>query len=193
MIYWIPQSRNYFEKAQKIVHSGKIIEYPNVERAANYYFLIRNSFNRNPYSNFSKKCGNWRYELIEEIKHSRNKLDKVLIENLDFKELIKKYEPKSNDMWYLDPPYVVASERKSYYMHTFKTEDHKDIKNICDIINNVNGKFMISYDDREEIRSMFKDYNVKEIYTVYAGSTDKKQRTELVITNYDIQEQGLIF
>jgi|TARA_Y100000310_G_C20517732_1_gene732055 DNA adenine methylase len=194
LVYWIPKSKDYYDKAKEVVHSGKIIEYPNVERAAAYYFVIKNSFNRNPNNSFSKKATvNWKHELVEELKYSREIMDNVLIENRDFRDLVKHYPPKDTDMWYLDPPYVVASERKSYYMHTFGIEEHKDVKDICDTINNADGKFMVSYDDRADIRDMFKDYNVKEIYTVYAGSADKKQRTELVITNYETQEQGILF
>jgi DNA adenine methylase len=109
----------------------------------------------------------------------------VIVENLDFRELAKRYEPQEGDCWYLDPPYVVAGERGDYYFHDFTQEDHDGLKEVCDQIDKNKGYFMVSYDDRNVIRELFKNYYVNEIKTVYAGSSDKTEKIELVITNYE--------
>jgi len=44
---------------------------------------------------------------------------------------------------------------------------------------------MVSYDNRQVIKDLFKEYHVNEIKTVYSGASDKKERVELVITNYE--------
>ena len=51
---------------------GKVIDIPDPKRASHYYFLIRNSFNKNPYGVFSKTPkSEWRHKLLEELKYSR--------------------------------------------------------------------------------------------------------------------------
>lgn len=185
-IYWIPKSKYLFNEYKKAIHETKTIKVPDSKRAAMYYYVIRNAFNKNPFNVLSTGGGiNWKQSLIEELKYSRTKLDGVLIENLDFKEFIDKYKPQPDDLWYLDPPYVVASEKKGYYMHTFNKSDHKEVKNVCDKINSANANFMVSYDDRSEIKDLFSDYNMRIVKTLYGSSSDKSEKEELVITNYE--------
>jgi DNA adenine methylase len=92
-------------------------------------------------------------------------------------------------MWYLDPPYIIATERGDYYMADFGIEEHEDMIECVDYIDKAGAKFMISYDDREVIRDIYSDYNIYEIETQYAGRNedDVKYFIELVITNYDTE------
>ncbi len=188
-VYWIPRSRKLFAKYQaKILATKGEIEIPDAKRAAMYYYVIKNAFNKNVYNVMSKAEGkkvNWHTGLIEELKWSRKMMNGVIVENLDFRELVKRYEPQEGDCWYLDPPYVVAGEKKNYYFHDFTNDDHDALKDVCDKIHENKAKFMVSYDNRQVIKDLFKDYNVNEIKTKYSGSPDKKERIELVITNYE--------
>jgi DNA adenine methylase len=181
----LPRSRYLFDQYKSKIHKAKEIKIPDYKRAAMYYYVIRNAFNKNPYNILSiGGNSNWKNKLLEEIVLSKSKLDGVLIENMDFRKLIEKHHPTKGDLWYLDPPYVIASERKDYYMHTFTMPDHIKVKEICDDIDKAGAEFMVSYDDRDEIKDMFKDYNIKELKTIYASSSNKKSRNELVIMNY---------
>jgi len=194
----LPRSRKLFDDFRKEIMTTKAkVQTPDARRAAIYYYVIKNSFNRNPYNPFSKseKNGIWHSELLEKIKWSKKQLDGVIVENFDFRELVKRYEPKEGDFWYMDPPYVVAGERKDYYFHDFTSNMHNDLRNLCNEINSKNGLFMVSYDDRDEIKTLYKNYIINEIKCVYAGTSDKKERTELVITNYQppIYVQSTIF
>ena len=189
-IYWFPRSRKLFQDYQSEILSTKAeIEIPDAKRAAMYYYVIKNAFNKNPYNVLSKAEGrkiNWHTSLVNELKWSRKMMDGILIENLDFRELVKRYEPQKDDCWYLDPPYVVAGEKKNYYFHDFTQDDHNDLKDVCDKIHENKAKFMVSYDNRDSIRELFKEYYVNEIKTKYSGAVDKsKERIELVITNYE--------
>ena len=188
-VYWMPRSRRLYDQFKAEILSTKDgIKIPDPKRAAMYYYLIKNAFNKNVYNVFSKAEGpkkNWHTNLIEELKWSRKMINGVIVENLDFRELAKRYEPQEGDCWYLDPPYVVAGERGDYYFHDFTQEDHDGLKEVCDQIDKNKGYFMVSYDDRNVIRELFKNYFVNEIKTVYAGSSDKTEKIELVITNYE--------
>lgn len=194
-LLWIPKSRTYFNDAKSSVLEHKDIEIPNVERAAMYFYLIRNAFNKIPYGTFSKTSTWNTNEIIENLKYSRTYFDKTTIENLDFRKLIVDYKPTKGDMWYLDPPYIIATERGDYYMHDFGINEHEDLRECADLIDRQGGKFMISYDDREVIREMYSDCNIVEIETQYAGrnADDVKYFIELVIMNYEPISQVEMF
>ena len=186
-VYWYPRSRALFLEIKDEIKQGKEIEMPDPRRAARYFYVIRTAFNKNPYGSFSKSPKkDWGTKLIEELKYSRSYFDGVTIENLDFRELLKRYPPRDVDLWYMDPPYVVAGERGDYYVHDFTDEDHEGILEVCDEIDTAGGKFMVSYDDRNRIRELFSNYNVGEVTTKYAGNLSKRNTVikELVITNY---------
>ena len=194
-LYWVPKSRTLFNDAKQEVLSTKEIKIPDVERAAKYFYLIRNAFNKIPYGSFSKVAMWDTAEIIENLKYSRTFFNDTTIENLDFRKLIVDYKPKRGDMWYLDPPYIIATERGDYYMADFGIEEHEDLIECIDYINKSGANFMISYDDRDVIRDVYSDYNIYEIETQYSGrnAEDVKYFTELVITNYDAKPQMEIF
>jgi DNA adenine methylase len=87
---------------------------------------------------------------------------------------------------YLDPPYVVntnLSRCSQLYKHNFTIADH--IQLAKDVTNSKN-KILISYDDNQLIRDLYKDFNIIEIDCIYSGTTNKQKKRgkELVITNY---------
>ncbi len=192
-IYWYPRSRTLFYQIKKELKENRNITIPDPKRAARYYYQVKTAFNKSVHGAFSKQAKtDWGANLIEELKHSRTYFNGVTIESLDFRELITRYKPREEDCWYLDPPYWVAGERKDYYRYPFGQKEHKDLKEAVDQIDQGGGKFMLSYDNREEVRALYHDYNVQEIKTKYSGATEARDKDfcELLIMNYDpiIQE-----
>ena len=184
--YWMVKGREPFLRFRKEIHENKIIKMPDPERAAKYYYVIRNAFNRNVHATISKNSDSWHTRFLEDLHYSRKRLENVIIENMDFQTLHEKYPSKKGDMWYLDPPYVIAGERKDYYFHSFEMEDHIRLAEMCKEINSNGGKFMVSYDDRDEVRELYQDFNVDVIKTIYAGQQHHRvEKNELVITNYN--------
>jgi len=81
-------------------------------------------------------------------------------------------------------------------MNTFNAEDHIRMKDAVDKIHEGGAKFMVSYDHREEVYELYKDYNIKTINIKYAGATDQHRsvkRKEYVISNYEPNTQFNIF
>lgn len=200
-LLWVPKSRQMFEEARHEVHYSKVIKMPNVLRAVKYFYCIRNAFNKNPNSSFSK-TSYWNTEdIIDKLKYSVKYFKNTTIENMDFRKLVVDYKPTLGDMWYFDPPYIVATEKGDYYMADFGYEEHEDLRECVDLVDRNGGKFMISYDDKEIIRDMYSDYNIFEIQTQYAGRTQNgykenqntKYFTELVIMNYEEKTQVEMF
>ena len=137
----------------------------------------------------------WNIKFLKDINYSKQYFDNVMIENFDFRELLKRYPPKPDDFWYLDPPYIAATERKDYYFFTFNQQDHKDMLGILRAIDEKGGKFMVSYDDRNEIESLLKEFEISKVQTKYGGRhfDPSKVYNELVITNYKPQTQETLF
>jgi len=200
-LLWVPKSRQMFEEARHEVHYSKVIKMPNVLRAVKYFYCIRNAFNKNPNSSFSKTSYWDTEDIIDKLKYSVKYFKNTTIENMDFRKLVVDYKPTLGDMWYFDPPYIVATEKGDYYMADFGYEEHEDLRECIDLVDRNGGKFMISYDDKEIVRDMYSDYNIVEIQTQYAGRTQNgykegqntKYFTELVIMNYEEKTQVEMF
>jgi DNA adenine methylase len=193
-IFWYPRSRKLYIEFSHLIKDDNI-DIPNPERAAQYFFMIRNSFNNVPGGSFSKDTY-WETKMVEELKLSKEKLDGTTIENLDFRELIPRYEPRKGDFFYLDPPYVVADTKK-YYRNNFDYDMHNELKVLLDMVDDNDGTFMMSYDDVPLIRDLYEErYIMNTIDTKYVGTTPEKRgdiKTELIITNYKIKGQEELF
>ena len=62
---------------------------------------------------------------------------------------------------------------------------HFELNLLCNEVNANGGKFMVSYDNRDEVRDIYDKYYITEIPIVYAGQLHKRDtKIELVITNY---------
>ena len=182
---YLLKSRTLFDNYKKEIKTVEYIDIPDPKRAARYFYLIKNAFNHTVFNPISKEH-EWNSNMLEDLKTSRKKLENTMIENLDFRTLLEKYPPKEEDMWYLDPPYMIAGERGDYYFHSFKMDDHIELSLVCNEVNAKGGKFMVSYDNRDEIKEIYKDYIITKIPIVYAGQLHKRDvKIELVITNYE--------
>jgi len=65
---------------------------------------------------------------------------------------------------------------------------------MCNEINELGGRFMVSYDDRKEVTDAFENYNIIKIPIRYSGQLfNKDYKNELVITNYEPTSQASLF
>ena len=193
---WLPKSRKLFLDFRVEIKECNEFEIPDPLQAAKYFYCIRHSFNKLIHTPFSKnKDMNKDWET--ELKYSREHIGGTTVENLDFAELVDRYNPRQGDFWYLDPPYFVAHEKgNKYYQHNFNADDHLRLKEKVDTIHNNGGKFMISYDHEERVAELYKDYDVRTINLKYAGATDEakqKERKEYLIINYEPANQVGLF
>jgi DNA adenine methylase len=106
------------------------------------------------------------------------------VENLDFQAVIEKYDSTSTYI-YLDPPYW---KTENYYNnHDFDREDHERLANV---LNNVEGKFSLSYYDFELLHTWYPEntfrWERKEFAKAAAAKKGVKQNMgeELLILNY---------
>ena len=146
----------------------------DIQRAARYLYIIKVSYgaDRDTYGTNSKNI-NYAIDMLSDV---QNRLKRVVIENKDFSNLIKVYDRKGA-LFYLDPPYY---KTEYYYDNLFKEEDHVKLR---DILKNIKGKFILSYNDCEYIRELYKDFHIEEIErNNNLGSSNRYK--ELIIRNY---------
>ena len=119
-----------------------------------------------------------------------------MIQNVDF--INEDFENIDLDICdyfiYLDPPYYSNKEKGLYggkgKLH--KNFNHESLYEFVKYYGQDN-KIMISYDDCEYIRNLYKDYYIYDFDFVYTmtntGGNTCKIGKEIVITNYDIYER----
>ena len=116
--FYMLKSRAYYDQIRYEVKSNDSFIMPDVDRAFKYYYMIRNSFNGRLNTAFSKDTSGWTTNILDGLTFARKALDGVIIECMDYKDLISKYCSKQNAFWYFDPPYTMAKD-EGYYISTF--------------------------------------------------------------------------
>ena len=120
------------------------------------------------------------------IKRIHSRLSRVVIENLDYRECIRKYD--SPETWfYLDPPYLGY---KGGYVHGDWSE--KDYEELHRILRSVKGKWIMNHADHPYIRELFREFYIIEVECIRSTKRVKKggkreKYTELLIANYPLQ------
>lgn len=149
----------------------------DIQRAARFYTLIKESFGADLRS-FGLR-GRDLNKAKEYLLIISKRLNKVVIENQDFKKVISNND-RINTLFYLDPPYYDAEK---YYSYRFTKEDHIQLKESLD---KIKGKFILSYNDCEYIRDQYHEYNIIEVdrmhnLTIHNGGG---RYSELIIKNF---------
>lgn len=149
----------------------------DIQRAARYFYVIKVSFggNRNNFGTSRKNL----ISTIEYLSEVTKRLKNVVIENKDFADLIKVYD-RSTALFYCDPPYFNAEK---YYNSEFEIEQHKKLK---ESLSNIKGKFILSYNDCDYVRNLYRDFYIIEVernrnLKTKGGGCKYK---ELIIKNY---------
>ena len=145
--------------------------FTDIQRAAMFYVLTKLSYGSNMRT-FGGRKRNLSSDYLEEIE---KRLEKVVIENKDFADLIRVYDrPKA--LFYCDPPY---HKTENYYNTTFTKDDHKRLKAI---LSSIKGRFVLSYNDGEYIRELYKDCEI--ISVERQNNLSKGTYKELIIRNF---------
>jgi DNA adenine methylase len=123
---------------------------------------------------------------ITNVKYQKNHLEEcskllknATILNQNFNIVINKYN-KPDTFFYLDPPY--ESEKETDY------KDYVTPEQVYDAVKKIKGRFLLSYNSSPKINSLFKEFNIKKINTLYSntGNIDHKQKEELLISNFSL-------
>ena len=167
---WVLTSREQFFDAREQI---KIRGMTDIQRAARFYVLIKQSYGADTKS-FGVSSRNME-RAKQYLPKVAERLSKVVIENVDFEQLIKTYD-REKALFYLDPPYF---EAEKYYSNRFAPEDHKRLKNR---LATLKGQFVLSYNDCEQIRELYKDYKIISVDRWH--NLGEGRYNELIIKNF---------
>jgi DNA adenine methylase len=142
--------------------------------AAKVYAINRSSFSGATFSGgFSERASYARFT-DKQIEYIRNfKVPNFTVKYADFKDSIKKHDC----FFYLDPPYFLTGARSRLYgnegdMHEFFPHlslfsELKEKKN-----------WILSYNDCEEIRHLYRDYEIKKVSWTYGMKNVKSKKVK---------------
>lgn len=148
-------------------------------QAVNFFFCNRVTFSGTTQAGgFSKQACESRFTMssIDRLKPFPEFLKDVEITNLDFEPVIT--QPGEGVFIFLDPPYLTAKKLygKNGELHSF---NHA---RLASLLKNTNHKFLMTYDDCEEVRKLYSWAIIEEWQLQYGMS--KKKGSELFVRNY---------
>jgi DNA adenine methylase len=150
----------------------------DIQKAARFFMLIKTSYGSDSHTfGCIKKNINHATEYLEAI---QQRLMRVVVENKSYENLIKVYD-RPDAVFYLDPPYVGTEK---YYAASFTKEDHLKLR---EILGQIKGKFILSYNDCEEVRTLYGGFNIDSLSRSHnltqRFDAKEKRYNEVIISN----------
>jgi len=188
-----PQNKDLFYQFQDDLNKHEPYDMPNFDKALKFSYLTTQVFSgisplEGKYidlkDKYKSKFDTFKGKLIDK-KYTDN-LDRITnFENLDFEDVIKKYD-NVDSFYYVDAPYYNVGE-KYYSNQSFSLNDHERLANT---LRNIKGRFAMSYYYFDLLEEWFpKDeyhWESKEFAKAAMAKAGKEQTkgTELLIMNY---------
>jgi DNA adenine methylase len=179
MLRWQITSRAEFERLAAQTASSLT----DLERAARFLYLQRTAFG----GKVTKQHFGVIYDaparfdinkLIPMLEEVHERLSGVVIERMHYADFITRYD-RAGTLFYLDPPYW---GNENDYGDGIFTRD--DFTAMAKQLKKLKGRFILSLNDRPEVREVFKAFNFKTVETTYTIGGNKKAKRvgEVLIT-----------
>lgn len=169
---YYPLSKEQFYKLQKTSPNT----YDAVEQGAEFYVLNRCSFSGSTLSGgISPNHPRFTKHGIENLRKYSN--SNFHVTNLSFEKSIGEHEKES--FMYLDPPYMIKGDN----LYGNKGSTHKNFNHgllrevLADRTN-----WIMSYNDSEEIRSLYSDYKIISLDWAYGMTKNRKSKEVLIFS-----------
>lgn len=156
----------------------------DIQRAARYLYLQRMCFGgRSRGRSFGTSTTDQPrlnlFTLQRLLEEAWMRLSQVMIECLDFRDLIPRYD-REHTLFFLDPPYWQING----YQHNFVEQDFHDL---AKVLTDIKGRFLMTINDTPEVRHIYRRFRMEEVELKYSMSRKEgsrsKVRTELLISN----------
>lgn len=166
------------------------------QRAVDFFVLNRITFSGVvDCGGYSQKAFESRFtqSCIERLRNMQGIFDNFSFTFNDYQELL--YKNGENVFIFLDPPYFGASKSRLYGkrgdLHT--NFNHEAL---YENLKNIKHKFLLTYDDSDYIRKLYKDFYLQE-WTLQYGMNNYKQEKanagkELLISNFTITKNNIL-
>lgn len=189
-------SKEYFMQIRNIDRKKEYQNWSDVKKASRFIYLNRTCFNGmyrvNSKGEFNVPFGNYKNpRIIDEnnLINCSNLLQKTEIKNADFSEILNGVQ--SGDFVYFDPPYVPLNETSSFTSYTkdgFDIDMQFKLKEVCNELDSMGVKFMLSNSDTKFVNEVYENYNIKKVFAsrqINANPNGRGKITEVLVKNYD--------
>ncbi len=190
---WELVSRSEFERLANL-DTATLTE---IERAHRFYYIIMAGWGGElhyPRFQTSITDGGHGNRLIGALKYLRRRIEpvyerlqKVIIENMDWQDCLKRYD-RSKTVMYIDPPYPGNG---CNYLHNMRSWD--DHWHLAERLYAAKCRWILSSYDVPEMHNLYDGYNILSVQS-YSGMRVKKNDTkrtlnqEILITNFDLSQ-----
>lgn len=188
-------SKEYFLEIRNIDRTEQYTELSDVERASRFIYLNRTCFNGmyrvNSQGQFNVPFGHYKNpRIIDEnnLLNCSELLKKTEIKCADFSEILTKV--KKGDLVYFDPPYVPLNETSSFTSYTkdgFDINMQFKLRDVCDELDSMGVKFLLSNSDTKLVNELYENYNIKKVFAsrqINANADGRGKITEVLVRNY---------
>jgi DNA adenine methylase len=157
----------------------------DVQRAARYVFLLKNSFGGRPtgrnYHYCVTKPPNYNPRTLPRLLAvASERLERVQLEEWPWQKVLERFD-RPTTFYFLDPPYVGLS----WYRLNFTDDDFREL---ADRLRSIRGKFLMTINDCALSREVFGRFHILDIPIVYTASRRVPHVRELVVSNYELPE-----
>ena len=154
----------------------------DLERAARFLYLQRSAFGGKVSGrNFAMlRDRSARFDLtklVPLLEDVHERLAGVTIERLPFDQFIAKYDTPGT-LFYLDPPYWGCED--DYGPGLFGRDD---FGRLADQLAGIKGRFILSINDRPEVRALFGRFQIEPVELLYRVSGKPTEAAELIVSN----------
>lgn len=188
-------SKEYFIEIRNIDRTEEYKNWSNVKKASRFIYLNRTCFNGmyrvNSKGEFNVPFGHYKNPRIldeNNLINCSNLLQRTEIRHADFSEILKKV--KKGDFVYFDPPYVPLSETSSFTSYTkdgFDLDMQFKLRDVCDELDSMGVKFLLSNSDTKLVNELYENYNIKKVFAsrqINANADGRGKITEVLVRNY---------
>jgi DNA adenine methylase len=175
---WRPAIRSEFDRLKEVRDCDLL----DIERAARFLYLQTLAFGgKVAGQNFGVSPAsphNFDLARLEpRLRRLHARLAGVVIENLDWLDLIGRYD-REGTLFYLDPPYWGGEADYGAGMFA-----RGDFQRMAEKLRSIEGRFILSINDRPEIRELFSWADIEAVQTTYsvAGGDHSAPAAELLI------------
>ena len=108
-----------------------------------------------------------------------------MFECLDWKDVIQRYDT-AHTLFYLDPPYWGG---ENDYGKGLFGQDQFAV--MADALTNIDGSFILSINDRPEVRELFGSFQIEEVILKYTVAKTKTTEAKELIVSKREMKRGL--
>jgi DNA adenine methylase len=179
ILRWQITSREHFER----LRAANPDTLTDLHRAARFLYLQRCAFgghvSRQTFGVSVETPGRFDVtKLGPMLDDVHQRLSGVVIERLPYAELISRYD-RPTTLFYLDPPYWGCES--DYGAGVFSRDD---FAKLADILAGLRGRFLLSLNDRPEVRKIFRHFRIQQVATTYSvNKTQSQTAAELLISS----------